>query len=268
MARDFTLDKYRQLIEAIISSNYSTSTVRDHILNPVEMCVILRHDVDRDLQRNLDMARLEHKKGIRSTYYFRHVEEVFKPEAIQEMADMGHEIGFHYEVMDKANGDVDKAIGIFGEELAELRKIADVDTVCMHGNPLAPWSNRDLWKKYDFHEFGIIGEPYYTLNYNKILYLTDTGRTWADRNIRVKDTIDISPEGITARYKGTVRTTDDVIALIRKKEVSRICLLVHPNRWCNSLTGWSKELVMQNVKNVGKAGIVWYRSKSKKSSKT
>jgi len=249
--------------------------------------IILRHDVDRAINRNLAMAKLEHSYGIRSTYYFRHIEETFKPEIILQMAKMGHEIGFHYEVVDKANGDMDKAIEIFRTELEDLRKVTqnvtEINTVCMHGNPLKPWSNRDLWQKYDFRDFGLTGEPYLSIDYNKVFYLTDTGRTWADLKIRVKDTIDRSESksGEKAGNKSgsksgnnsnsrsgankkadprAISSTDDVIRLIQSEKVSQICLLVHPNRWCEDFDGWAKELLLQNVKNVGKAGIVWYRS--------
>jgi hypothetical protein len=58
------------------------------------------------------MALIEHEYGIRSTYYFRTVKEVFQPDIIRKIADHGHEIEYHYEVLDKAK------------------------TICMHGNPL------------------------------------------------------------------------------------------------------------------------------------
>ncbi|MGD9778077.1 MAG: hypothetical protein AB7U72_14405, partial [Methanosarcina sp.] len=119
--RDFTLTKYESLLQAIKKTNYSTCTVYDFLKNEPENCIILRHDVDRAVNRNLAMAKLEHRYGIKSTYYFRHIEETFKPEIIRQMARMGHEIGFHYEVMDKANGDMDRAIEIFKKELEDLR---------------------------------------------------------------------------------------------------------------------------------------------------
>jgi adenine-specific DNA methylase len=271
--RDFTLTKYESLLQTIKKTNYLTCTVYDFLKNNPGKCIILRHDVDRAVNRNLAMAKLEHSYGIKSTYYFRHIEETFKPEIILQMAKMEHEIGFHYEVIDKANGDIDKAIEIFRKELEDLRKVTEkvteINTVCMHGNPLKPWSNRDLWQKYDFRSFGLTGEPYISIDYNKVFYLTDTGRTWADLKIRVKDTIDRSENKAGANSKTdptAISSTDDVIHLIQSEKVSQICLLVHPNRWCEDLGGWAKELLLQNVKNVGKAGIVWYRSKCNVSS--
>ncbi|WMW25440.1 hypothetical protein RE474_01585 [Methanolobus sediminis] len=258
--RDFTLSIYKELLEAICASAYSTTNVRNYLQQaPEGKCIILRHDVDRSVERNLKMARLEHEFGISSTYYFRHVKDVFIPDAIKEVAELGHEVGFHYEVMDKAKGNKEKALEIFKNELGDLRRYADVSTACMHGNPLVSWSNRDLWADYDFREFGIIGEPYFSLDYSQVLYLTDTGRTWADRNIRVKDVLDSPQDSMNTRLTQDVRSTDDVICLIRGEEFRQICILAHPNRWCDGMYGWTKELVMQNVKNIGKAGIIWYR---------
>ena len=208
--RDFTLTKYESLLQAIKKTDYSTCTVYDFLKNKPGKCIILRHDVDRAVNRNLEMAKLEHSYGIKSTYYFRHIEETFKPDIILQMAEMGHEIGFHYEVMDKAKGDPEKAIEIFKKELEDLRKVTEnvteINTVCMHGNPLKPWSNRDLWQKYDFRDFGLTGEPYLSIDYNKVFYLTDTGRTWADLKIRVKDTIDKSGTNPGIKIRGKCKS--------------------------------------------------------------
>jgi hypothetical protein len=210
------------------------------------------------------MAKLENRYGVRSTYYFRHVEETFKPEIILKIAEMGHEVGYHYEVMDKADGNYEDAIEIFKKELEDFRKIIDIKTVCMHGNPLKPWSNRDLWKKYDFRDFEVIGEPYLSIDYEKVLYLTDTGRTWKNLNIRVKDTIEKPRRNMKILFE-KISSTDDVIQLVKSEQIPKICLLVHPNRWCEDYNGWTKELVLQNVKNIGKAAIVLYRDQVHKS---
>ncbi|HQE53375.1 MAG TPA: hypothetical protein PLD74_13545, partial [Prolixibacteraceae bacterium] len=58
----------------------------------------LRHDVDARPQNSLRLARLEHTLGIRGTYYFR-IPHTFQPSIIQEIASLGHEIGYHYETM-------------------------------------------------------------------------------------------------------------------------------------------------------------------------
>jgi len=59
----------------------------------------------------------------------------------------------------------------------------------MHGSPLSKWDNRDLWKRYNYRDFGIIGEPYFDVNFDKVLYLTDTGRRWDGEGVSVRDKV-------------------------------------------------------------------------------
>jgi len=45
---------------------------------------------------------------------------------LQKIKALGHEIGYHYEDMDPAKGDAEKAITSFEENLAKLRKLAPI----------------------------------------------------------------------------------------------------------------------------------------------
>jgi hypothetical protein len=210
--------------------------------------------VDRNPERALKMAQIENDLGIRSTYYFRMKEDVFQPNIINEIANMYHEIGYHYEVLDKANGNFSGAIKLFEDELKEFRKIYDVKTICMHGNPLSPWDNRDLWEKYDFKDFKIIGEPYLSSDYNTLFYLTDTGRSWSSK-FSVKDVVNTNLNHTIKRKN----STGDVIRIIKKMDIEQICIVAHPERWSNDLRTWLAALLWQNVKNIGKLGIIKYR---------
>ena len=60
MTRDFTLSKYKELCESLLSSGYNTITVQEYIRGQaVEPFVILRHDVDRRPEMALEMAGME-----------------------------------------------------------------------------------------------------------------------------------------------------------------------------------------------------------------
>ena len=151
--RDFTLKKYEELCLALLDSGYTPLAVYSYLKgqkNKNNKLVVLRHDIDRKCGNALRMAELEHELGIQSTYYFR-VPYTFKPEMIVKI--LGHEVGYHYEVLSKAKGDYEKAVELFEQELNEFRKIVDVKTIGMHGSPLSRYDNRDLWKRYDFNEF-------------------------------------------------------------------------------------------------------------------
>lgn len=250
---DFTLTKFRKLCDVVESSEYDLLTVEECLsgTDKSEKFIIFRHDVDRKPEKALKMARIEKEYKIPATYYFRLIPNVFAPNIIRSIKKLGHEIGYHYEVLDKANGNFDEAIQIFKEELKEFQKICDVKTICMHGNPLSKWTNKDLWGKYDFEDFGIIGEPYLSIDYNKVLYLTDTGRAWNSSRYSVKDVVQTF-------NTEKIKSTDDIISLIEKETFEQVCILAHPNRWNDDIGAWLTELMWQNIKNIGKTGIKLY----------
>jgi hypothetical protein len=245
--RDFTLTIYKKLCTEIKDKGFISITVDDYCSGKSgsnNKTVIFRHDVDRKIEMALEMAKIEHQMDIRATYYFRYIPEVFQPEIIRKIKELNHEIGYHYEVLDKANGNHEQAILLFEKELESLREVSDIHTVCMHGNPLKSWSNRDLWKTYDYKNFGIIGEPYLSIDYNTFYYLSDTGRTWSGK-YSVKDVVDKT-------FSEKIQHTNDIISLVNSGRYTNICLLVHPNRWSDDPFEWMGELIWQNIKNLGK----------------
>jgi hypothetical protein len=254
MSLDFTLEKYRDLCKAIASSGYAPMTVRAY-LEARELpsrLVVMRHDVDTTPKNEPKMALIENDFGIRSTYYFRYKRGVFQPGVMRHIAGMGHEIGYHYETLDKARGDSEKAIELFNHELALFREVVDVKTISMHGNPLTRWDNRDLWRKYnyDFKDSGILGEAY--LSFRNILYLSDTGRNWGPA-YKVKDLLpsDAGGEGLVS-VKSQLDSTDDVIHLLESRRFHQLYLLTHGVRWANSTPGWALSLLLDTATNLVK----------------
>ncbi|MHB8104698.1 MAG: glycosyltransferase family 2 protein [Dehalococcoidales bacterium] len=250
--RDFTLGKYTKLCQKILSSGYHVTTVASYLnnVNVTHKTIILRHDVDRKLRNAIQMAELEHRLGLTSTYYFRMTKSCFQPEIIRAIAELGHEIGYHYEALDKAKGNNEKAIKIFESELNKLRQVAEVKTICMHGNPLTKWDNRDLWSKYNFTSYGLLGEAYLSLN--NVVYLSDTGRTWGAK-YKVKDWL---PSAAHDNSKNVgilaVTSTDSLIELIKSDVIGPVYILVHPERWSDNLIGWITDLVADTGVNLAK----------------
>ena len=258
MSLDFTLAKYRDLCEAIASSGYAPMTVRAY-LEARELpsrLVVMRHDVDTTPKNEPRMALIENDFGITATYYFRYKRGVFQPGVMRQIASMGHEIGYHYETLDKAKGDGQRAIALFNQELALFREIADVKTISMHGNPLTKWDNRDLWRKhgYDFRDSAILGEAY--LSFSNILYLSDTGRTWGPA-YKVKDLLPSDADGADlGSIKSEVNSTDDVITLLESGRFHRLYLLTHAVRWANSTSGWALSFLHDTAVNLVKRVIL------------
>ena len=51
------------------------------------------------------------------------------------------------------------------------------------------YDNKQLWKYYNYKAYGIIGEPYFDINFNDVFYLTDTGRRWDGDKVSVRDKV-------------------------------------------------------------------------------
>ncbi len=84
---------------------------------------------------------------------------------------------------------LDRAFGLFVKNLEKMRKIVPVETICMHGSPLSRFDNRDIWKKYDYRELGIIGEASMDIDFSKVAYYTDTGRRWDGAEVSIRDKV-------------------------------------------------------------------------------
>lgn len=245
--RDFTVEKYGELCMTLLDAGYQTTTLKGYLTlcadDTAQNIAIMRHDVDRKPLNALKMAKLENELGICSSYYFRYP-YTFDVDIIRKIEKMGHEVGYHYEVLSKAKGDYERAIALFEQELAEFRKVCDVSTMGMHGSPLSKYDNRELWRIYDFKDFGILGEAY--LSINDVSYFSDTGRSW-DRKNKMRD---FMPDGRDGSIP--VDTTDELMGLIRSKRLERLYILVHPERWASGGVEWGFNYMKDCAFNIGK----------------
>ncbi|KPJ72970.1 hypothetical protein AMJ52_04510 [candidate division TA06 bacterium DG_78] len=255
MAVDFTMKKLHELYGAIQSAGYEIMPFIDYLKNrkPAKI-IIVRHDVERQEINALQIAELEKNSGLRTSYYFRYRNGVFCEEIIKKISRMGHEIGYHYEDLTLAQGNFEEALRIFQRNLEILRQWCRVETICMHGSPFTQWDNRLIWEKYNYHEFDIIGEPYFDLDFNRILYLTDTGRRWEGARVNVRDKV-------KSQFRFNFRTTDDIIRAFQGRTMpAHIMMNIHPNRWNDKPHLWLRELIWQNMKNIGKWILVRSRT--------
>lgn len=262
--------------------------------------IIIRHDVDRLPENSLQTAMLEHELGIQGTYYFRIVKESFNFEIMEKISELGHEIGYHYEDIDlvlkqkglkkkfsienlKKNPElkeilIDLAYESFVKNLEMLRKHFDIKTICMHGSPRSKYDNKLIWTKYDYRELGIIGEPYFDIDFQEVAYYTDTGRRWDGEAVSVRDKVISRKSRVGSKKSERVKFESSIInkqssiatknwpkyrktqEMIQAIEVGdfpqKAMITVHPQRWTNQPLPWIKELVWQSVKNAVKYFIV------------
>lgn len=255
MPRDFTLQTYRQFLECALEQGYTLTSYEDYVTGDYtdKKVMILRHDVDRQPENSLDTSRIQYQLGAKGSYYFRMVPQSYQPLIIEKIRDLGHEIGYHYEDMAMNGGDPQKAIRGFEDNLEKLKQFYPVKTICMHGSPLSRWDNRDIWKHYNYKDYGILAEPYFDIDYTKMLYVTDTGRYWNQSRSSVRDKVK-SP------FDFQFSSTFELMDSFRRQELpDHIMQNIHPQRWSDGLFSWSKELVSQNIKNQLKRVIVKIR---------
>ncbi|RTL60779.1 MAG: hypothetical protein EKK37_01090 [Sphingobacteriales bacterium] len=247
---DFTFKTYRELHSTFLANGYRY--VRVDQFTPdlyAEKVVVLRHDVDRIPYRSYQTAMIEHELGIAGTYYFRIVKESFHIPIIKDITALGHEIGYHYEDLALANGDMQLAIKTFEQHLRMFEDLFPVTTAVMHGSPLSKHDNRLMWQKFNYKSFGITTEPYFDIDFTRLLYLTDTGRVWNGKTGNVRDReMKSTSEPLSAKYN--FNSTIDVMNAIKKKEIANCIMLnFHPERWTDNVVDWCKIYLVQKIKN-------------------
>jgi hypothetical protein len=118
----------------------------------------------------------------------------------------------------------------------------------MHGSPMSKYDNRNLWKHYNYKDYGIIGEPYFDVDFDEVFYLTDTGRNWNNKSISIRDKVN-------NKLKLTFASTSEIIKNIDSLP-DKVMLNFHPQRWNDKWLPWFAELLFQNSKNLIKKLII------------
>lgn len=159
----FTYEGYLELLDLLGKKEYEVTGYRDWKRH--DRCVILRHDVDCDLQKALEFARLEHRLGVRSTYFVLLTSNFYNPNScrnrriLAEIQDMGHTVGLHFDEMaypddtgipDRISNDIEdemkKLSDILGKRVdvfsyhRPTREILDSE-INMHGGGINSYSN-------------------------------------------------------------------------------------------------------------------------------
>jgi hypothetical protein len=102
MNNNFSPLGYLSLIEEIKGHGYKYIAMSD-AFKFNERTIILRHDVDFSLEYALQMAHIEYRAGVCSTYFVMLTSEyynLFDPlnrKILSEISAMGHEIGLHWD---------------------------------------------------------------------------------------------------------------------------------------------------------------------------
>lgn len=197
----------------------------------------LKHDVETQPQKALDLAKIEHKYGHCSTYYVQAYLMTKANQAIfQEIQEMGHEVTYHHDVMDGSNGILKDAIEIYKKniELFDLLGFK-VHTVCQHGNPVSNYENRDFFRsnivQEQFPNHSDIMVDFMDKIKMKYIYISDVGMSF-------KIIIDpVNSDKIKEESQKYIElgNLDTVIKEISTNTMSYI-VSAHPHRYNKSLS--------------------------------
>jgi hypothetical protein len=135
--RRFTYAEYARFLDRL--GGRDVVPMRDFARGEGDLA--LRHDVDLRLDSALELARLEHDRGLRATYFVLHTAPYWvDPELVPKLRalqDLGHELGFHNDLvtLERVIG-IDDAGAFLRDVLARLRGGGiDVVGAAAHGSP-------------------------------------------------------------------------------------------------------------------------------------
>lgn len=196
--------------------------------------IVLKHDVEANPQKALTLAKIEHNYNIQATYYVQSylLKDDGNIKILQKISNMGHEVTYHYDVLDNNRGDWQKATKEFEYTVSMFEGYGfKVNTVCPHGNPLMDrkgWSsnkdffrNKEISKKYDHIIDIVLNFPQKPGKQN--FYISDAGYGWKlISDIANNDKKDAKPD---INLKGF----DEIIKIINKS--NSVIISTHPHRW-------------------------------------
>ena len=213
---DFTLDHYREILARITSTHrtfsFGEAAPLGEALLEVERFVLMRHDVEFSLDAALTLARADHDAGVRSTFFVQigsdyNLFEADGAEAVESILDLGHDLGFHYDLalLERSGGDP-VALASRAIELIE----SFFGTRIRAASPHMPMrSGRTLPIP------GVV-DAYDPLYFERIKYLSDSTQVWR--------------EGV-------------VTSLLERYD--RIQLLTHEYHWTEEGLGWDELLLLE-----------------------
>ncbi len=222
--------------------------------------MVLKHDVETDVPHAYEMAAIEQQHGHRGSYYVQAylLKDEKNVALLQKMQEMGHEISYHYDVMDSNKGDLGAAVSEFEENRRMFEENGfSITTVCQHGNPIVErvgyTSNRDFFRSAKVREaypaISDIMVNFHTAVSTEYRYFSDAGRRFKwifdpfENDIVNSDDKNIAYDDLTALFGALDRNGGNIIS-------------THPHRWMRFAFGVVvKDAIFKCVKAAAKIAM-------------
>ena len=185
-ADDFSLKNYEYTLSLAKEKGYIFKRFKDidFYKEEKEKSILMRHDVDSQLDIAVKMAFIENKLNIMSTYFIRMHSHSYNPlcikdtKKIQKIASLGHEIGFHYEpdYYSLLNIDFESTIK---NEIQILGSITSTKIISFAPHEPTRTGIKSLDINLDLKK-----EAYDELLFKKFKYISDSSCRWREGSMR------------------------------------------------------------------------------------
>lgn len=218
---------------------------------------ILKHDVETAVARALRVARIECAHGHRGTYYVQAylLSDAKNVDMLRQIQRMGHEVSYHYDVMDSCKGDLTRAMDEFASNVRLFEENGFcIETLCQHGNPVVAregyTSNRDFFRASAVQEkYPALADVMVDLKTKantNYLYFSDAGR-------RFKLIYDPINNDVINTDEQNVPCNDLNEVLMQIGDGQNAIISIHPHRWCASRAGYTvKTVVFKTIRFAAK----------------
>jgi hypothetical protein len=146
LERRFVYARYAAFLDRLTAPRFEVVPLRElgGFDSGTRVLVGLRHDVDSRIDSALAFARLEHDRGLRSTYFVLHTAGYYARAdlvpKLRALQDLGHEVGLHYDLVTAQVVEGADPRALLASELERLRSNGiDVVGVSAHGSY---WAHR------------------------------------------------------------------------------------------------------------------------------
>lgn len=196
----FAFRGYEKLLDLLSENGYKITDY--HNWEKYDKCVILRHDVDTDMQKALEMAELEYRHGVTSTYFvlltsnFYNLYSCRNRKIVNEIQHMGHTVGLHFDEMAYPEdvGNADKVTENIKKEIKVLAEILERNvTAFSYHRPTKAILDTDIKIEGAINSYG-------NLFFRQFKYLSDSRMHWRE----------------------------PVLDIIKKNEYPQLQILTHP----------------------------------------
>lgn len=178
---EFTYREYVSMLDELKQAGYIFTDYENYL--KYSRCVILRHDVDYSLEKALELAELEARENVFSTYMilvssgFYNLLNYKTRNMLQRIVNLGHNLGLHFDEANYENLDINSFKKHVMEEMQILRdqvRETNITVVSMH-RP----SEKCLEAELDFSQDGLINS-YGNTFFKEFKYVSDSRMCWRE----------------------------------------------------------------------------------------